>query len=180
MLITKNIPKSIGMLQYVKQYLPMITIQRMHTSPIEPYFRYCCPVWDCVGTTTLQELQRLQNRAARVATNSCFDAPSERLKQELGWPTIERLIELVKAVHKALHNKTPLYMKELFLKLSDTQSKELRNLSIDLYLPRLRASMCQKSFGYRGVRFWNKPVDEAKGAKTYLTFKRMLWKRIKH
>ena len=43
--------------------------------------------------------------------------------QELGWLTIEQLMELetVKVLYKALHNEAPLYMKELFLKLSDTQ-----------------------------------------------------------
>ena len=45
--------------------------------------------------------------------------------KELGWLTIEQLIELerVKVVYKGLHNETPLYIKELFLKLSDTQSQ---------------------------------------------------------
>ena len=94
LLITKKISKGIGMLQYVKQYLPLKIIQKMYTSRIEPYFRYCCPVWGCVGTTTLQKLQKLQNRAARVATNSCFNVPSEPLIQQLGWLTIEQLIEL--------------------------------------------------------------------------------------
>ena len=51
------------------------------------------PVSGCIGTTTLQKLQKLQNRAARVVTNSCFDAPSEPLIQQLGWLSIEELIE---------------------------------------------------------------------------------------
>ena len=138
------------MLQQVKQYCLLKIIQKVYTSLIEPYFRYCCPVWGCVGTTTLQTLQKLQNRAAGVAANSCFDAPSEPLIQELGWLTIEKLIELeaVKVVYKALHNEAPPHMKELFLKLSDTQSKELRNSSTDLYIPPLKTSMGQKSFGY--------------------------------
>ena len=131
------------------------SIQKMYTSLIEPYFRYCCPVWGCIGTTTVQKLQKLQNRAARVATNSCFDTPSEPLIQQLGWLTIGRLIEVetVKFVYKALHTEAPPYMEELFLKLSNTQCGELRNSSTDLYISRLRTSMGQKSFGYRGVRF---------------------------
>ena len=117
------------MLQYVKQYLPLKIVQKMYTSLIEPYFRYCCPVWDCAGTTTLQKLQKLSNRAARIATNSCYNALSEPLMEELGWLTIEQLIKLetVKFVCKALHNETPRYMKEMFHKLSDTQSRELYN-----------------------------------------------------
>ena len=145
---------------------------------IESYLRYCCQVWGCIGTTTLQKLQKLQNRAARVATNSCFDAPSEPLIQQLGWLTIEQLIELetVKVVYKALHNEAPPYMEELFLKLSNTQCRELRNSSTDLYIPRLRTAMGQKSFGYRGVHFRNNLVYEAKEATTYFAFKRIICK----
>ena len=71
--MTKKISKGIGMLQYVKQYLPLKIVQKTYLSLIEPYFRYCCPVWGCVGTTIIQKLQKLRNRAARVATNSSFD-----------------------------------------------------------------------------------------------------------
>ena len=101
----------------MKQYFPLKLIQKMYTSRIEPYFRYCCPFWGCVGTTTTQKLQKLQNRAARVAISSCFDAPSEPLIQELDWFTINQLIELeaVKVVYKALHNEAPCHMKEMLL-----------------------------------------------------------------
>ena len=138
-------------------------------------------MWGCLGTTTLQNLQILQDRTARVATNSCFDGPSKALTQEFGWLTIEQLIELetIKVIYRVPHNEVPFYMKEMFLKLSDTQSRELRISSTDLYIPGLRNSMGQKSFGYRGVRLLNKLIDEAKGARTYLAFKRILCKIIK-
>ena len=82
------------MLQYVKQFLPLKIVQKMFLCLIEPYFRYCCPVWGCVDTATIQKLQKLQVRAARVATNSSFDALSEPHIQELGWLTIDQLIKL--------------------------------------------------------------------------------------
>ena len=102
------------MLQYVQQYLNLKIIQKIYTGLIEPYFRYNCPVWSCVGTTTLQKLQKLQNRVARVATSNRFDASSVPLIQELGWLTIEKLIQLEigKLVYKALHNEAPHYKKE--------------------------------------------------------------------
>ena len=49
---------------------------------------------DAVATTTLDKLQRLQNRAARIATNSQGDTPSQLLIKELGWSTIKELIEI--------------------------------------------------------------------------------------
>ena len=139
----------------------------MYTSLIEPYFRYCYSVWGCARTTILQKLKKLQNRAGRIATNSCYDAPSEQLIQELSWLNIEQLIKLqtVKVVYKTLHNEAPHYMKELIHKLSDTRSRQLRNSFTDRYIPRLMTSMSQKSFGYRGVRFCNDLIDEAKKSK---------------
>ena len=82
------------MLQYVKQYLLLKIVQKMYLSLIEPYFRFCCPVWSCVGTTIIQMLQKLQNRTARVATNSSCDTPSEPLIEELSWLTIDQVIKL--------------------------------------------------------------------------------------
>ena len=70
------------------------------------------------------KLQKLQNQVAGVATNSCFDAPSEPLIQELSSLTIVQLIqlEIVKVAYKALYNEAPLYMEEMFCKQSKTQS----------------------------------------------------------
>ena len=105
------------------------------------------------SSTNLNKLQKLQNRAARIVTNSPCDAHSESLMKELDWLTIEQLIdtETVKIVYKVHHNKAPEYVKEIFHRLSDTQSRELRNSKTDLYIPLLRTSLGQKSFAYRGV-----------------------------
>ena len=50
---------------------------------------------------------------------------SEPLIKELGWLTIKQLIdtETVKIVYKALHNEAPVYVKELFHRLSGTQNR---------------------------------------------------------
>ena len=164
------IPKGLKMLQYAKLYFLLKIVQKMYTSLIEPYFRYCCLVWGCAGAITLQKLQKLQNQAARMATNSRYDAPSKPLIQELSWLTIEKLIkpETVKVVYKALHTEAPHYMEELFIKLSDTQSRELCNSLTDLYIPHLRTSLGKQSFAYQGVHFWNDLKDEAKAAYNYL------------
>ena len=88
-------------------------------------------------------------------------------------------LETVKVVQNALHNEAAPHMKELFLKLSDNQSKELRNSSTDLYTPRLRTSIGQKSFGYRGLHFWNSLVDKAKETRKSFAFNRIFLQKNK-
>ena len=38
--ITKKVSRSLGMLRYAKRYLPLVTVQAMYKSLIEPHFRY--------------------------------------------------------------------------------------------------------------------------------------------
>ena len=38
-------------------------------------------------------LQKLQNRAARIVTNSSYDAPAATLIEELKWPTVHDMIK---------------------------------------------------------------------------------------
>ena len=96
--------------------------------------------------------------------NSPYDAHSQTLIQNLGWPTIKELIDLetAKVVYKALQNEAPDYLKGLFHRLSDTQSRMLRNSSTDLRISLFKTSSGQKSFEFRGARIWNSLSNEAK------------------
>ena len=59
-LTTNKISRGIGILRYAKQYLPLSTVKTMYKSLVEPYFRYCCPVWGNAGVTVIEKLQKLQ------------------------------------------------------------------------------------------------------------------------
>ena len=82
------------MLKHSKKYLPLLTIQSMYKSLVEPYFRYCCPVWGSCGTTAMNELQKLQNRAVRIVTNSRYDASAKPIIKKLGWLTVSEIIQM--------------------------------------------------------------------------------------
>ena len=174
--IISKVSRGIGMLHLAKHYLPLETVQMIYRSVIEPYFRYCCPIWSSANSTNVQRLQKLQNRAARTVTDSPYDAHSEPMTKKLGWLTIKKLIdsETVKIVYKALHNEAPKYLKELFHRLSDILNRELRNSKTDLYIPLLKTSLRQKSFAYRGVCIWDNLTCETKASRSFSSFKAKL------
>ena len=173
-IITKKIARGLGMLKYSKKYLPLSTIQRMCKSLVEPYFRYCLPVWGNCGTTALQKVQKLQNRAARIVTNSPYDASALPLIKQLGWLNIQQMIEFetTKIVHKTLHNEVPEYLQGLFTRVSDKCVRELRNSKLDLNLPLMKTSFGQKSFSFRGAKLWNKLGSEATTTSSFSAFKK--------
>ena len=59
---------------------------------VEPHFRFCCSVWGTCGVTTRCTLEKLQNRAIRIITDSPFDAPAKPLLRQLRLPSIAELI----------------------------------------------------------------------------------------
>ena len=44
----------------------------VYRSIVELYFTYCCIVWDSIGETLVDSLQKLQNRTARVIIGASY------------------------------------------------------------------------------------------------------------
>ena len=171
--VTAKASRAIGLLKYAKKYLPIAVVKTLYSSIVEPHFQYCCSVWGCCNSTDISQLQRLQNRAARVLTNREFDAPSKPLIESLGWQTIGQLIDRQSklTVFKCLNDLAPRNLSELFTKNVECASRNLRNTSTDLRLPLKSSSTGQKCFSFRGAKIWNCLSMEAKQAATLNAFK---------
>ena len=93
-------------------------------------------------------LLKFQDRAARIVTNSSFDIPSNQLIENLGWKTINDLIDIESKtmVFKSLNELAPPYLRSLFRKNSQSTSYRLRNTSTDLRLPKIGTENGKKSF----------------------------------
>ena len=86
--VSLKVSRAIGFLKHAKSFLPEKTLRTMYTGIVEPHFRYCyryCnSVWGCCGLTEINQLQKLQIRAAHIVTGSRFDAPGLPLVKRLG------------------------------------------------------------------------------------------------
>ena len=91
--VSTKVSGAIGFLKHAKSFLPMASLKTLYTDTVEPYFRYCCSVWGCAGSTEINQLHKRQNRSVRIITNSSSDTPSRSLIMELGWKTIEEIID---------------------------------------------------------------------------------------
>ena len=153
-------------------FLPKASLKNLYTGIVEPHFRYCCSVWGCVGSTDINQLQKLQSRAARIITNSSFDTPNRPLIAELGWKTIEEFIcyETKTVAFKSLNDLAPQYLCDLFTKNSACSSRSLRNTETDR-LPKKSSANGQKCFSFRGAKLWNSLPAESKSASSLGGFK---------
>ena len=136
------------MLKYAKRYLPFHALKNFYTSVIDPSFRYCCSVWGVCGAAEIHQLQKLQNRAARIITGSNYDAPSKPLIESLGWKTINDMIQFESRVmvFKSLNRLTPQYLSDLLVANSTNPSYNLRSTDTDLTLPKKTPRLARKAF----------------------------------
>ena len=174
--VSTKVSRAIGFLRHAKSFLPKESLKTLYTGIVEPHFRYCCSVWGCAGSTDINQLQKLQNRAARIITNSSFDTPSRQLIEELGWKTIVQLIDVESKtmVFKSLHDLAPQYLCNLFIKNSTSSSRSLRNTETDLRLPKKKSANGQKCFSFRGAKLWNSLPAESKRASSLNGFKKLM------
>ena len=102
-------------------------------------------------------LQKLQNRAARIVTNSSYDVPATNLIKELKWPTVHDMIkqETATIVFKSISGLAPTYLSTLFARNSTRETVNLRNSETDLLARRMETSNGQKALSFRGSKVWN-------------------------
>ena len=174
--VSNKVPRAVGFLRHAKSFLPKETLQTLYKGIVEPHLRYCCSFWGCAGLTEINQLQKLQNRAARIVTNSSFDAPSRPLIQGLGWKTVNELIvgEAKTMVFKSLNILAPQYLCDLFTRDSLCSSYSLRNTGTDLRLSKKRSSNGQRCFSYRGTKLRNGLSTESKQATSLYSFKKTI------
>ena len=171
--VSTKVSRAIGYLRRAKSFLPMASLKTLYTGIVEPHFRYCCFVWGCAGSTVINQLQKLQNRAARIIKNSSFDTPSRPLITEVDWKTVEELIgnESKTMVFKSLNDSVPQCLCNLFTKNSACFSRSLRNTETDLRLPKKISANGQKCFSFREAKLWNSLHAQSKTASSLGGFK---------
>ena len=155
------------------EILPFSALTTLYTSIVKLHFRYCCSMWGCAGTTEIDRLQKLQNRAARIVANSSFDTTSNQLIEKLEWKTINELIDIETKtiVFKSSNEFASPSLCSLFRKNSQSTRYRLRNTSTDLRLPGKGTEKGRKCFLFRDARLWNSLSANYKQAASLSTFK---------
>ena len=64
--VSVKISRAVSFLRHAKSFLPKETLHTLYTGIVEPHFRHCCSVWSCAILTEINQLLKLQSRAARL------------------------------------------------------------------------------------------------------------------
>ena len=180
--IIKKVNKAMGPIYPIAKYLPRTTLHQIYFTYIRPYFDYCDTVYDGLITTSdALRLERLQNRAARLITGTMLRTPTDKLRRELGWTSMEtrRKIHRLQLYYhiQASNPLTPHYIVSILpeKRISRT-GRALRNADT-LTQPHNRTSAFQKSFIPSTTKLWNSLPSLVRQS-NYPTFKHALNKNF--
>ncbi|XP_028405704.1 uncharacterized protein LOC114528270 [Dendronephthya gigantea] len=172
--ISKKVSSGISALKRIRSFVNQDTAVRVYQGLIEPYFSYCAPVWDGIGSKLSDKLQKLQNRAARVITCSPYDASSSSVLEKLGWNNLHVNRKMQKAIlmYKVRNNLTPMYLQDLFVTRVNHYS--LRNTNGKLFVPKPKTDYLKRSFSFSGASIWNSLPEPLRLSESLSSFKRSL------
>ena len=87
--LSKKIASVIGAIKGINHCLPPTAFHNVYYGLVLSHIDCCSVVFGSCGKTLRDKLQRLQNRAARVITNSNYDVDASIPFNDLGWQTLK-------------------------------------------------------------------------------------------
>ena len=174
--LSRKVSSAIGGLRQARPFVDLKTAKTIYNSLIEPLFDYCDVVWDTIGAVPSTRLQKLNNRAARVITQTGYEVRSSDIRNQLGWSTLDERRQNHKSImmYKVLNGIAPAYLKRYFSYGADTSRYFLRGSGVNLSLPKPNTDYMKKSFKFSGAKLWNSLPVQLKLLPTLSTFKRGL------
>ena len=160
----------------IKKYLPRNCLEIIIHAFITSRLDYCNSLLYGVPKYLLQKLQRVQNTAARLLTDTKKSAHITPVLIELHWLPVQYRIQfkIILLVYKAVNDLAPSYLKELML--CRTSQRTLRSNGNELLqIPYSRLKTYgDRSFCVAGPRLWNDLPVHLRMCESLTIFKKYL------
>ena len=165
--VLKKLQQRLNTLEKLKYILPFdkkkLIVEGIFTSVLS----YCLPVYGCCDKVEVQALQVLQNKAARLVTNSGIRTNRKELFEKTGWMTVKQLIYYHTSLctFRVRSSNEPEYLAEVM------NNNNRRNKII---IPHSRLSLAMNSYCFRGSTQWNALPEAVRTTSSMNCFKKQL------
>ena len=154
-------------LRRLRDVLPPKTKKQIYNGLVQPHLDYCSVVWQECSRELRRSLERVQNYGMRLILSKPPRTPSEQLREELGWKTLEerRSRSRLYLVHKCITGQAPASLcQRVELNTRNTRG------GLKLVLPRPTTDFFKKSFCFRGAQDWNTLPSDIRTINTISTY----------
>ena len=162
-----NLVKRLACLSHLRYSCPITVKKTIAEGIFLSALNYCLPVYGGLPKKQIQEIQTLQNKAARLVCGAPPRSERSALFKQLGWLTFNQLItyHTLIMVKRVRISKEPDYLYRLL-------SRDSRNGRIMIQNTAL--GVAAQSFCYRGASEWNRLPFELRRKDKVETFKKAL------
>ena len=157
--------RSVGILSKLRYLFPSSALLLLYYSLIHPHLLFSLPLWGNANQSYLNRLQRLQNKAIKIITDSKLRMSSNPQYYKLGILKLPELytLEIAKLMHQYSHHNLPQPFSTFFTPVSSVHERFSRAKTENkLYIPKFSTARSQKSFKYQGAKIWNSIPTEIK------------------
>ena len=152
------------------------SLETIYISFVRPLLEYGDVIWDNCTQYEKDELNKIQNEAARICTGTSKLVSLTNLSNEINWECLETRRKHHKLImfYKMINGLTPAYLAQLVPQSVSTHVHyNLRNIQ-NLNVPFCRTNIYYNSFLPTAIREWNELPHEIKNADTLDMFKNRL------
>ena len=182
--LCSKVSKKLGLLRRLRKVMPHNTMKTIYNTLVLPLMDYADIIWGTAAQTHVNEVFKLQKRAARILMGASRYAHTTPILRQLNWLTVQQRVKLHRAVlmYKATHKLAPKYISEKFIRISEINSKRNTRASHrgDFVVPKPRLEIFKKSLVYTGATEWNTLPTDIKDCQTVDSFKHHYIKYLKH
>ena len=169
-----NAWRRIGLLRSLKFILSRSSLERMYFSFIRPLLEYGDVIWDNCSVGLKNDLEAVQNEAARIVAGATKLCNIKNLLRELNWDTLEARRKKHRLIlfFKMYHHMTPSYISDLIP--SKSQTTHFLRSTGDVPSINSRTQSYNSSFLPATIHDWNNLPFQTRNSTTISSFKRAL------
>ena len=161
-----------------RKYLTRSASNKLMVSLVISHLDYTNGLLGGLPKCSIEQLQRVQNIAAKIVLGKRKYDSSTRCLEELHWLPIQYRIEfkIISLVYKSLHGLAPQYLNNLLTrKVQRREGLRSNDNTSQLEIPHTsRKTFAARAFSVLGPELWNQLPSEIQQAKSYISFKKTL------
>ena len=119
----------VAMIQRIRYFLSSHHLSSLYYAFIQPFIDYCILIWGHSFASNLNRIQKLQNRAARIITNSYdFNISGLTIFKDLNWLNVSQRRDYINnlLIYKCLYCDAPNYLLDQLSIMCEVSSRDTR------------------------------------------------------
>ena len=177
--LCKKLSLALFSMKQVK-FLPIASRLTLYRSLVETRLRYFNVVWGNCGTTLINKLQHLQNRAIEIIHSDSELADLNAAFKDLSLLNVQQMTDFNTAttVYDSIRRNCPEYLADMFLLAQQMHNHQTWHAQNGLFPSDINRVAGQRPFLNRGCHLWNSLPHSLKEAPTAQCFKTNLLKLL--